>query len=156
MEKQKFQRADKHYSSDERRVKLLDSFRFIAITAVLFYHFTHLWVTQYPYGNYFHHIFKYGYLGVQFFFIISGFVISYTLENTPTLFSFYKNRFSRLFPSMLLCSLITLIVISLLDDHYLFKNAHELKNFIPSLTFINPTLWTLITKVNFYWINASY
>ncbi|MDB5144722.1 MAG: hypothetical protein JWQ66_3435 [Mucilaginibacter sp.] len=88
--------------------------------------------------------------------MISGFVISYTLENTPNLSSFYRNRFSRLFPPMLLCTIITFVTVSLLDDHNLFRNAHEIKNFVPSLTFINPTLWTLITKINFHWINGSY
>ena len=138
------------------RIELLDSFRFIAIMAVLFYHFTNLRVALYPYGNSFHDIFKYGYLGVNFFFMISGFVISYTLENTPSLAAFYRNRFSRLFPAMLLCTAITFLVISFLDDQYLFKNAHDIKNFIPSLTFINPSLWKLATGVDFHWINGSY
>jgi peptidoglycan/LPS O-acetylase OafA/YrhL len=151
------QKATPHYSKmSKHRIELLDSFRFIAIMAVLLYHLTDSWLPLYPYGNFFNHIFKYGYLGVNFFFIISGFVISYTLENTASLASFYRNRFSRLFPAMLLCTVITFIVICLLDDRHLFKNAHEIKNFIPSLTFINPTLWTLVTGVNFHWINGSY
>ncbi|HTD39422.1 MAG TPA: acyltransferase family protein, partial [Mucilaginibacter sp.] len=83
---------------NKHRIELLDSFRFIAILSVMLFHFTYSWTARDPYGKFFLHIFHYGYLGVQFFFMISGFVISYTLENTPNLLSFYKNRFSRLFP----------------------------------------------------------
>src|ERR1700755_1312107 len=113
----------------KHRIELLDSFRFIAVLSVFLYHFTNSWVSLYPYGNFFGHIFRFGYLGVNFFFMISGFVISYTLENTPNLSSFYKNRFSRLFPPMLLCTIIIFVILSLLDDDYLFRNAHEIKNF---------------------------
>jgi len=141
---------------NKHRIELLDSFRCIAIVAVLLYHLTNSYIAQYPYGNYFQHIFKYGYLGVQFFFMISGFVISYTLENTPSLLSFYKNRFIRLFPAVLLCSLITFTVSRALDGRNLFGNAHQIKNFLPSLTFINPNLWKLITGIDFHWINGSY
>lgn len=144
----------------KQRIELLDSFRFIAVMAVLFYHFTSLWMTKYPYGDLyhriFHHAFDYGFLGVQFFYMISGFVISYTLENTAGLLSFYRNRFSRLFPPMLLCSVLTFLAVHFLDQDHLFKNAHEIKNFLPGLTFINPTFWTLMTGVEFHWMNGSY
>jgi peptidoglycan/LPS O-acetylase OafA/YrhL len=122
----------------------------------MLYHFTNGLTSVYPYGNFFNHVFGFGYLGVQFFFIISGFVISYTLENTENLLSFYKNRFSRLFPPMLLCSLITFVMVIMLDNHLLFKNAHEIKNLLPGLTFIHPSIWTLLTHIKFSWINGSY
>src|ERR1700733_3136318 len=108
----------------KHRIELLDSFRFIAILSVLLYHFTSSSISLFPYGNFYHHIFKFGYLGVNFFFMISGFVISYTLDNTTGLLSFWQNRFSRLFPPMLLCSAVTFIMVCWLDDHQLFKNAH--------------------------------
>jgi len=141
---------------NKHRIDLLDGFRFIAIMAVVLYHFTNESAAIYPYGNFFRHIFSWGYLGVQFFFMISGFVISYTLENTAGLLSFYRNRFGRLFPAMLLCTLLTFIVCSLLDNNNLFRNAHDIKNFAPSLTFTNPSIFTFITKIDFHWINGSY
>lgn len=144
----------------KHRIELLDGFRFIAVMSVLFYHFTSLWMAKYPYGDLyhriFHHVFDYGFLGVQFFFMISGFVISYTLENTAGLLSFYRNRFVRLFPPMLLCSVLTFLAVHFLDREHLFKNAHEIKNFLPGLTFINPTFWTLVTGTEFHWMNGSY
>src|ERR1700761_1982655 len=104
----------------KHRIELLDSFRCLAILSVLLFHFTEKWTDLYPYKVAFNHIFSFGYLGVNFFFMISGFVISYSLENTPDPSSFFRNRLSRLVPPMLLCTLLTFAVCTLLDDGLLF------------------------------------
>jgi len=146
----------------KERVEILDSFRFLAITAVMLLHFTYRWTPPahpenlYPYGNFYGNTFQYGYLGVQFFFIISGFVISYTLENTSGMLSFFKNRFIRLFPPMLLCSLATYFICLLFDDKHFFENATSVRNFLPSLTFTEPSLWTTLTHKRFSYISLSY
>ena len=125
-------------------------------------HFTYRWTPPattenlYPYENLYGATFYYGYLGVEFFFIISGFVISYTLENTNGMASFLKNRFIRLFPPMLLCSLITFSICILFDDKIIFENAHIVRNFLPSLTFTNPSLWEAVTHKHFSFISFSY
>jgi peptidoglycan/LPS O-acetylase OafA/YrhL len=145
------------------RVEILDSFRCIAITlvSVMLYHYMYRWTypfnpgNLYPYGNFFGTTFKYGNLGVQFFFIISGFVISYTLENTEGALSFFTNRFIRLFPPMVLCSVVTFFVCSWVDKS-LFQDSQRLKDFLPSLTFINPKVWTAVTGKQFDWISLSY
>ncbi|HWK05415.1 MAG TPA: acyltransferase [Puia sp.] len=141
---------------NSRRIDLLDSFRFLAILPVLLYHFTIEWKDQTPYGNYFGGLFKYGYLGVEFFFVISGFVISYTLEGTDSFFSFWKNRFIRLFPPLLACTMITYGVAGVLDSNQLFPNAHKIRNFLPTFTLTNPSIWTSLTHTHFAWINGSY
>jgi peptidoglycan/LPS O-acetylase OafA/YrhL len=146
----------------KERVEILDSFRFLAIMAVMLMHFTYRWnppavpESLYPYGTFFGLTFYYGYLGVQFFFIISGFVISYTLENTAGMSSFLKNRFIRLFPPMLLCTLITYFVCIKMDKTGAFDNAHSLYNFLPSLTFTKPTLWSAVLHRHFSFISLSY
>jgi peptidoglycan/LPS O-acetylase OafA/YrhL len=139
----------------KHRIALLDSFRLLAMISVLLYHFTSPAV-HFPNATHHLPVFKYGYLGVYFFFIISGFVISFTLENTPDLSSFYRNRFARLFPPMLLCSLITFSVVSLLDPQFTFANTHQVRNFLPSLTFTNPNLWTQLSGQEFHWLSGSY
>jgi peptidoglycan/LPS O-acetylase OafA/YrhL len=141
---------------NRHRIDLLDSFRFLAIISVLLYHFTCRYSSQVPVGSGYRDIFKYGYLGVNFFFVISGFVISYTLENTPSLASFCKNRFVRLFPPLLLCTVLTFWLASTLDKDGLFPNARQAKDFLPSLTMINPNIWKEMTGRNFSWINGSY
>jgi peptidoglycan/LPS O-acetylase OafA/YrhL len=146
----------------KERVEILDSFRFIAILAVMLMHYTFRWTPPayprnlYPYGNFFGTTFYYGYLGVEFFFIISGFVISYTLENTMGISAFLKNRFIRLFPPMLLCSLITYFICIAMDKTGAFPNAHSVYNFLPSLTFVQPGLWSLVLHRPLSYISLSY
>lgn len=138
------------------RIELLDSFRCLAVLSVLLYHFTDRWIPLFPYGHFFHHLFQFGYLGVQFFFMISGFVISYTLANTHRFQSFFVNRFSRLFPAMLLCSVLTLLIVRALDSGNLFPYAHLPANLVPGLTFTSPEIWGRIAGRHFFWINGSY
>jgi peptidoglycan/LPS O-acetylase OafA/YrhL len=146
----------------QKRVDILDSFRFLAIIAVMCFHFMCRWTAPlykgnlYPYGSFYGNLFKYGGKGVEFFFIISGFVISYTLENTPGPAAFFKNRFIRLFPPILFWSIVTYLVFITLDNHLIFPEAHELKNLLFSITFINPELTSIIFKSDVHWINGSY
>ena len=139
-----------------QRIELLDSFRFLAITSVLFFHFTYRWSAVLPSSHFYGNFAQYGSLGVEFFFVISGFVISYTLENTDSLAAFFKNRFMRLFPPLLLCTLITFIAAIFLDNSAIFPEAHQPANFLPSLTLTNHAIWTLLSHHNFFWINGSY
>ncbi len=141
---------------NRHRIDLLDSFRFLAVMSVLLYHFTYRWKSEIPGRNYYGDLFRYGFLGVQLFFVISGFVISYTLENTASLASFFKNRLIRLFPPLLLCTLITFVAAAFLDDKALFVFARQPANLLPSLTLITPRIWFLLTHKDFMWVNGSY
>ena len=147
------------------RIQLLDSFRALAIIAVLFYHFYSRWTiplhhaSLYDYGDTFAAYFKYGYLGVHFFFIISGFVIFYTLEKTENIIRFWQNRKSRLLPAMAVASIITYVFAKNYDPNYLFFYSHEFKNFLPSITFISPGFFNKFPEIfthNYYYINMSY
>jgi peptidoglycan/LPS O-acetylase OafA/YrhL len=149
---------------NENRIDILDSFRFIAIISVMLFHYYSRYIPPlnkeilYPYGN-FYDYFNYGYLGVQFFFIISGFVIAFTLTKTTSFPEFWKKRIIRLFPAMLFCSIVTFLVFFALDNHNLFSESHSLKNFMFSLTFISPDLVKEIGIVKFGkldYLNGSY
>lgn len=74
------------------RLLELDAMRGIAALIVVLFHFT----MDRPEM---HLGFKYGVTGVDFFFIISGFVIFLTLSNTKNWKDFVVSRFSRLFPT---------------------------------------------------------
>lgn len=139
-----------------QRILIIDGFRFIAVIGVMLYHLTNPYNVHYPHNDLVVKIFSFGYLGVNFFFVISGFVINYTLENTRDISSFFKNRFIRLFPAMLLCSLLTFITASLVDQSHRFPGAHHAANFLPSLTFIHPALWAAVLDRPIQWINGSY
>ena len=141
-----------------QRLPLLDSFRCLAILSVLFFHFTYRYINEgvYPYKDFFGSMFRYGGNGVNFFFIISGFVISFTLENTASKTDFFKNRFIRLFPPMLLCSLITFSFFLLFDKNNVIPEAHSTGNFLLSLTFVPPYIWGKLLHLPLNWLNGSY
>ncbi|HSB93309.1 MAG TPA: acyltransferase [Flavitalea sp.] len=149
----------------DKRLDILDGFRCVAIVSVLFFHFYSKWTfpvkeeNYLPGENVYHtDIFNHGNLGVQFFFIISGFVIFYTLERSETLIAFLIKRFIKLFPTMLLCSVVTFLAIPLLDSYNEYPNFHSrFIDFLPSLTFTPPSGWQrLFNDPDIDYINGSY
>jgi peptidoglycan/LPS O-acetylase OafA/YrhL len=139
------------------RIKILDGFRAIAIISVVLYHYFYRWNdSKLPYfgGDFFHQ----GFRGVGFFFIISGFIICYTLENTSNFVLFWKKRFIRLFPSMLIASVLTFFFLILFDDNLIFPKSHNFRNLITSITFLPPNVFDLIfrTRNHFSYLNLSY
>ncbi|TDP00868.1 acyltransferase family protein [Flavobacterium sp. 245] len=139
------------------RIEILDSFRGIAIVMVIFFHFFSRWTNLYPYYNKYDY-FGYGKYGVHFFFMISGFVILFTLERTKSLGQFWSNRFTRLLPGMFFASVLTYIFFNFLDNDFLFPASHYFKNIVVSLTFIQPDLLSSLTRytVKLDYISASY
>lgn len=142
---------------EKLRIGVLDSFRAIAILLVMMFHYFSRWEGMYPYADKYNY-FGNGKLGVQFFFIISGFVILYSLENTNNFAAFWRNRMIRLFPSMLAGSLLTYIVFLFFDNVYLFPASHYFKNVLASITFIPfrtiSTLFNLDLELDY--ISGSY
>ena len=134
---------------DQHRFRTLDGFRALAILLVIGFHYFVRWTPPdnctnlYPYGSAFSGfpMFRYGYLGVQIFFIISGFVITMTLFRSRSIGDFARKRFARLFPTMLLCSALTFSFLHLFP-HSAFQIPW--RNFLPSLTFIDPIIWRKI------------
>jgi peptidoglycan/LPS O-acetylase OafA/YrhL len=139
------------------RIAVLDGFRALAILMVIFFHYFSRWIGLYPYGDKYD-FFNYGKMGVQFFFIISGFVILYTLERTSDFITFWKKRMIRLFPSMLIASLITYLFFNLFDTDFLYPVSHYFKNVLASITFISPDLLSSVFNriVDFDYISGSY
>jgi len=141
---------------NEKRIGVLDSFRFLAISIVILYHYYARWTIPlyttnlYPYGDKFSNaLTKSGYLGVHFFFIISGFVIYFSILRCHTFIEFLKKRLIRLFPPLLLCALITFILVRLLDPINQYPEFHsKLIDFLPSLTFTDASLWNKILHRN--------
>lgn len=148
--------------SDERRIDILDSFRAIAILLVIGFHYFTRWTPPhsptnfYPYGGDFANfvLFRYGYLGVELFFVISGFVISLTLFRSRSLADFAWKRFARLFPAMLLCSTVTFLVVTAVASVPVF--ARSARDFLPSLTFTDPIIWEKVLGGHFSAIDGSY
>ncbi len=77
----------------------LDIVRFLAAAMVVLFHYT--WKNQQA-GP----AFDSGWVGVEIFFVISGFVIASSANNV-TAIAFIRRRFSRLYPAAICCAIIS-------------------------------------------------
>lgn len=98
-------------SNENDRLLALDSLRAIAALAVLFYHYTRGY--EHVVGPHIQPVpsVEFGYLGVDLFFVISGYVIAWTLQRSSSLADFAFGRIARIYPAYLAGAVITGIVI---------------------------------------------
>lgn len=137
------------------RIQYLDGHRGIAILLVIFYHLFYRWSELLPYGDSFSNIvFNQGFLGVQLFFLISGFVILMTLEKTQSLSDFMYKRWLRLFPAMLICTVFILIT----SDFFSSRPAGDVNtlDIMPGLLFIEPNWLEKLTGVPFSSLEGAF
>ncbi len=137
------------------RIYALDWLRVIAAISVVMYHYIPLlpedsipmWLTP----------FQYGYLGVEFFFIISGFVILMSAEGSST-WSFFTSRVTRIYPALWICASITAITaLSVTNDQYEVSLGQYIANLTLwhrqfSQTHLDGVYWTLTVELRFYLI----
>ena len=97
----------------------------------------------------------YGYLGVHLFFMISGFVIAFTLERAKSPHDFATRRFLQLWPPILICAVLTFTVMHLVDSPFTMAQRVDASGFLPSLTFIPTYIWAKILPVDKY-IDGAY
>ncbi|MCF6195408.1 MAG: acyltransferase [Emcibacter sp.] len=137
----------------------IDLFRFIAAISVVMFHYTLVGnMNGKAPGISFPElagVFKYGYLGVDLFFIISGFVILLTALQKNTL-AFIKSRFLRLYPSFWVAlSLTTLSTYLIGGTMPMISTTQFIANFtmLPSSfdqAYIDTVYWTLGLELKFY------
>jgi len=138
------------------RLLELDGLRGLAALVVVFYHL----LFQYNRNN--GHSFpvpdflQYGYYGVHLFFMVSGFVIFWTLSNCKRPFDFIWSRFSRLYPVYWAAILLTFSVVSLFglaghDSSWpdLFVNFTMLQEYF-DVQHVDGVYWTLTLELAFY------
>jgi peptidoglycan/LPS O-acetylase OafA/YrhL len=145
-----------------QRLDVLDLVRIFAALSVVFYHYLYRgWITgglsSVDFGHY-DGFFKYGYLGVQLFFIISGFLVTMSAEGR-TWQSFIIGRIGRLFPAYWTCLLVTLFFIYFVDDGRFYITILEAVANLTMISklfgvpFVDGAYWTLIYELVFYfWI----
>ena len=142
-----------------RRVNEIDLLRFIAALAVVFFHYAFRGyaaddrsVMPYPLLE---PIARYGHLGVELFFMISGFVILMTAMRAD-LRGFVVSRVTRLYPAFWACCTLTFVAILLLGDGrysatlvQYAANMTMLSGFV-GVPSIDGVYWSLFVEVHFY------
>lgn len=141
------------------RVNEIDLLRFIAALAVVFFHYSFRGyaadgasIMPYPWLA---PAAKYGYLGANLFFIISGFVILMTAEH-GSLRKFVVSRIVRLYPAFWACCTITFIVVLLWGAPRFAANLGQylanmmMLNAFMGVDYIDGSYWTLFVELKFY------
>lgn len=134
------------------RLSYLDIARFLACLSVVFYHYFFL-APVLGYSKIYVEEFKYGFLGVQFFFMISGYVITLSVSN-KTFQKFILLRAIRLYPaywismffSLAICVYLSFIELNLIQ---FFLNLTMFQGFI-GVQHIDGVYWTLTVELVFY------
>lgn len=141
----------------------LDLLRFCAALSVLFFHLAFRGaaadglspLSYAPLAG----VAKYGYLGVQLFFMISGFVITLSAQ-AGSVRSFVIARAARLYPAFWVCCSVTFAVILLSGTHIAPASPGTWAvnmTMVPRLfmaDFIDGSYWTLLVEVKFYCMMA--
>lgn len=142
----------------EKKYNLIQILRGFAAIFVMLYHATRHYATSEI--SFLGGFFKYGFFGVDIFFVLSGFVIylsSYKYLENGNSFDFLKKRIIRIYPSFWFFLLIPLTIVFLVFPQYISdKSAFELSNYINVffLLFDHPQIsqisWTLSFELYFY------
>jgi peptidoglycan/LPS O-acetylase OafA/YrhL len=88
------------------RLPALTSLRFFAAFHVVIFHFQAMQIFIGP--AWFQKLSSIGYVGVSFFFVLSGFILVYTYAGQPMILkSFWRARFARIYPAYAFSLLVT-------------------------------------------------
>ncbi|GLW18658.1 acyltransferase [Streptomyces sp. NBRC 13847] len=146
-------------SHQQSRLRILDGLRPLAAMMVLAYHFITLrdgW-GQDPsaFSTPVYHLSEYGYLGVEVFFLISGFVICMSAWGR-SLGDFIASRVSRLYPAYWAAILLTVTVLTvypkvrgpggwetILTNFTMLQQGLDVPN-------VDDSYWTLFIELKFY------
>lgn len=139
----------------------IDCLRFVTACLVVLYHFGDYQVGSpsavpldrsnptFPFLDLF---VQAGSVGVQIFFVISGLMISISMEKSESLVGFMRDRFLRLFPALWIATVISACFLSFAG----LGNIEILERFIRSIFLMPPgphvdgVIWTLRIEVVFY------
>jgi len=142
------------------RIATLDGFRALAILAVVAYHYTIRWSAPAdvpphirgpsPFVGFLP--FEYGWMGVELFFVISGFVILMTLKRSRGPLEFAWRRFARLWPTLIVAAALTALAVDFLGPP---DWRVSLIDYAASLIVANPRLLAFV-GVYAHWVDGAY
>lgn len=137
------------------RVPALDLLRFLAAFGVMMYHYVSHRPLADGSSSVMATITQQGYLGVDVFFMISGFVILWS-ANGRSATGFVRARILRLYPEFWIALLITTLVLYFgagparhIDLHQLVGNATMIPQYV-GVEMTDGVYWTLAVEIKFY------
>ncbi|OKL48591.1 hypothetical protein BSR28_01665 [Boudabousia liubingyangii] len=143
------------------RLDSLTGLRWWAAFGVFLYHLASTRVVHLPFID----IYSVGNFGVAFFFVLSGFVLTWSAKPEVTARQFYVRRFARIYPSHFVALLLAIPVFYRFnpDPQMWWQKSPDPLVFITSLFLIqglwqaapilfggNPAAWTLSCEATFY------
>lgn len=132
-----------------------DILRGVSCLLVVLYHFTFRFHEIFKVGNV-HFLFKYGFLGVPVFFVLSGILIFKSLVYQPSIKLFYLKRFFRIYPTYIVCMVITFCVTNFL---FITERSVGFKDFLLNFfvisdyiggKYVDSSYWSLAIEILFY------
>ena len=134
----------------------MDGLRAVAALSVVFFHYTTRFDQVFVHTTPLAFNFPFGYLGVQLFFVISGFVIFLTLDAARSPTDFVVSRFSRLYPTFWVALLASWLALRAADlpgyapsVSELIANATMVHEFF-GIASIDGVYWSLGVELMFY------
>jgi peptidoglycan/LPS O-acetylase OafA/YrhL len=102
--------------------------------------------------------FRFGYSGVSFFFILSGFVLTWSMSSNATRRAFYRRRFARVYPAYLaMLGIAYLFPFPSVPGHAavytlsaVFLVQAWAPHSVPTVYAVNPVSWSLSCEAFFY------
>lgn len=154
-------RTDAAVASPRTRLRGLDALRGLAALAVCLFHYTYSFprVTGRAFDVGF--VVSAGHYGVDLFFIISGFVIFMTLENSRRAYDFVGARVARIYPAYLASLLLTTAVVCFSGLPMLRPSLPQFLANVPMLPqifgqeVVDGVYWTLAYEAGFYLFAAT-
>jgi peptidoglycan/LPS O-acetylase OafA/YrhL len=145
--------------TNKSKITTLDALRGFAVLSVAFGHFAKPLIDSTVLPNLFRALHTFGNIGVQVFFVISGFIIPYSLYKSQytisDYFRFLYKRILRLHPPYLFALIITFVVAGASYKLRHLPNPESLSTIILSVFYLhvpvdNPVFWTLGIEAQFY------
>ena len=151
---------------------LLDGLRFVAALLVVAFHFVGndtrdvFWERFLPHGAvvapYYSHVNEFwflGYVGVQVFFSISGYIISVSAVGSSSGLDFFEKRLLRILPALWICTAVAAFFF--LYFHILPLTQVAIMSLrsalvLPIGPYIDGVVWTIIIEMVFYVLVCAY
>ncbi len=132
-------------------IKNLDIFRGIAAILVLLFHFYTFYSSDLLNISDYFKIFSIGHIGVDLFFVLSGFLITLSLWRNDNFIKFFSKRLKRIAPLAIVTTLIFWGISHEKDVIDLFSHLFFVNGFFPEFySTINPVTWSISIEMAFY------